>query len=105
MGCGVEGGGRDSLLEEGGADVAERDALGVADDGAPWGVLGDDDELLDARHRRGLVLGREGDVAVTRFMVVPARLACGTAPGNTGERDAGDGVRGERRMDTHLWRG
>ena len=104
MGCGVEGGGRDSLLEEGGADVAERDALGVADDGAPWGVLGDDDELLDARHRRGLVLGREGDVAVTRFMVVPARLACDTASGRLIEGGV-HGMRRERRIGTYLWIG
>ena len=73
-GCGVWGTGH-ALFEEGLADVAEGDALRVLDDGAPWAELGDDDELFYAGHRRGLLLGREGRIAVARFMVVPAGLA------------------------------
>ena len=64
-----------ALFEEGLADVPEGDALRVLDDRAPWAELGDDDELFYAGHSRGLFLGREGRIAVARFMVVPAGLA------------------------------
>ena len=73
---------KDSLLEQRGADITKGHAQGVLDLGAPGAELGDNDELLDARHRRGLVLGCKRNVAVARLMVVPIRLAC----------RAGDGV-------------
>ena len=64
-----------ALFEEGLADVAEGNTLWVLDDGAPWAELGDDDELFYTGHRCGLFLGREGRIAVARFMVIPAGLA------------------------------
>lgn len=65
----------DVLFVEGPANIAEGDALGVLDGCAPRTVLGDDDDLLYAGHRRGLFLRSEGGVSVARFMVVPASLA------------------------------
>ena len=101
MGDGVWGTGH-ALFEEGLADVAESDALRVLDDGAPWAELGDDDELFYAGHRRGLLLGREGRIAVARFMVVPTGLAWKEM---RMECMVQKGILAIGRVETHRWPG
>lgn len=58
------------------ADVAERDPLGVLDDGAPWRDLRDDNELFYPRESRRFVLLCERQVAVPGIGIVSARLSC-----------------------------
>lgn len=93
--------GADSLFPDGGANIAERHPAIILDDRAPWAVLGDEDELLYARERRGLLLACELQIAIRCVRVEPARLACRTRSSACLILDIEMSQEGE----THLWKG